>query len=211
MVTGILPFIALRQTRAVGAALLVLGVIVTGSLTVPVVAEEIAAGLTPPNELTESIKHAHADAVVLLLGDSPWSRVAETVRMFRRSHPRWVIVSGPPDWAERLRALGVPRDRILVESRSQNTYEQAEMLEPILETHGIRRMFLVASRLHMRRAEGTFRSRGYHVVPVSAPVDYQETVTGWRRFLPRETALALSRDAIYEYAAWSYYWSQGWL
>jgi uncharacterized SAM-binding protein YcdF (DUF218 family) len=208
MMTGTLPLIMLRRTRGIGTALFLAGTLLTGALAVPVISELIASRFTPAHEPTTA---THVDAVVLLLGDSPRSRIGETVRVFRQWQPRWVIVSGPTEWAETLREYGVPPERLLVESRSHNTYEQAAMLEPLLVEHHIRRMFLVASRLHIPRAVGTFRSRGYDVIPVASPIDDQESLAGWRRWVPREAALTLSRDAIYEYAAWSYYWWEGWL
>jgi uncharacterized SAM-binding protein YcdF (DUF218 family) len=133
------------------------------------------------------------------------------LRIYFECQPRWFIVSGPPDWAAVLRASGVPADRLLVESQSQNTYEQAAMLEPLAAQHQIRRLFLVASQLHIRRAAGTFRTRGYDVIPVTSPIDYRPVQGHWRRFVPQKAALALSRAAIYEYAAWSYYRWEGWL
>jgi uncharacterized SAM-binding protein YcdF (DUF218 family) len=208
MMTGTLPLIILRRTRGTGTTLLLVGALLTGSLAVPVISELIASRFTPAREPTTVTQ---VDAVVLLVGDSPRSRVGETVRVFRQWQPRWIVVSGPPEWAEMLREHGVPPERLLVESRSHNTYEQAAMLKPLLVGHQIRRMFLVASRLQIPRAVGTFRSRGYDVIPVTSPIEYQESPAGWRRLVPREAALTLSRDAIYEYAAWSYYWWEGWL
>jgi uncharacterized SAM-binding protein YcdF (DUF218 family) len=72
-------------------------------------------------------------------------------------------------------------------------------------------MFLVASRLHIRRAAGAFRARGYDVVPVPSPLAYEERRGAWWRFIPQTSALAVGRDAIYEYVACTYYWWEGWL
>src|SRR5439155_1597212 len=88
------------------------------------------------------------------------------------------------------------------------TYEQATMIGPLLSTHHIHRMFLVASRLHIRRAVSVFRSRQYDVVPIPSAIAYQEDLTGRSRFVPQASAMALSRDAIYEYVALA--WPAGW-
>lgn len=207
MAIGALPLIVIRPTRWLGVIVFLAGLIMTASLTVPAVSEVLAAHLTPTDKQTPT----PADAVVLLLGDSPRFRVTTAVRVFQQWQPRWMIVSGPPGWVPMLEARGVPASRVLVESRSENTYEQAVLVEPLVKQHGIRRIFLVASRLHIRRAAATFRSRGYDVIPIASPVDCEPSAHGWRRFVPSQTALGLSRDAVYEYAAWSYYWWEGWL
>jgi len=208
MAVSALPLIVIRPTRWLGVIVFLAGLVMTASLTVPAVSEALAALLTPADE---GVAATPADAVVLLLGDSPRFRVATAVRLFQQWQPRWVIVSGPPGWAQILETRGVPASRLLTESRSQNTYEQAMLIEPLVKQHGIRRVFLVASRLHIRRAAATFRSRGYNVTPIASAVECEPAAYGWRRFVPNQTALGLSRDAVYEYAAWSYYWWEGWL
>jgi uncharacterized SAM-binding protein YcdF (DUF218 family) len=208
MAVGALPLVLMRTTRWLGVFVFLAGLMATASLTVPAISEALITHLTPAEE---PFAPPPADAVVLLLGDNPRFRVATAARVFHQWQPRWVIVSGPPGWAQILETRGVPASQLLSESRSQNTYEQAVLIEPLVKQHRIRRMFLVASRLHIRRAAATFRSRGYDVIAVASPIDGEESPLGWRRFVPNQTALGLSRDAVYEYAAWSYYWWQGWL
>ena len=55
------------------------------------------------------------------------------------------------------RELGVPADRIVVESISTSTWENARRTAPLLRSKGVERILLVTDSLHMRRAEGCFR------------------------------------------------------
>lgn len=69
--------------------------------------------------------------------------------------------------------LGVPADRIVIEDRSRNTYENAQNLRAQLRPTSANRWILVTSAFHMPRAVGLFRKAGFHVLPY--PVDYRTT------------------------------------
>jgi uncharacterized SAM-binding protein YcdF (DUF218 family) len=74
-----------------------------------------------------------------------------------------------------LTALGVPRDRLILEAKSRDTYENAVFLKAELEKQGElgpgRRWLLVTSAYHMPRAIGAFRQAGFDVE--AWPVDYR--------------------------------------
>jgi uncharacterized SAM-binding protein YcdF (DUF218 family) len=72
--------------------------------------------------------------------------------------------------AEVLEFMGVPREAILEESRSRNTFENAVETRRLLAREGIDRVLLVTSALHMPRAVALFRCAGFDVVP--APADF---------------------------------------
>jgi uncharacterized SAM-binding protein YcdF (DUF218 family) len=57
-----------------------------------------------------------------------------------------------------LSELGVPRDAILLEPSSRNTYQNAVNTRAILEVQGIDRVLLVTSAFHMRRAVAAFQA-----------------------------------------------------
>ena len=72
-------------------------------------------------------------------------------------------------------SLGVPRDRITIETQSRNTAENAVFTKRLIAPKPGERWLLVTSALHMPRAIGAFRQAGF---PVEAfPVDYQ--TDGW--------------------------------
>lgn len=74
-----------------------------------------------------------------------------------------------------LTALGVPRDRLILEAKSRDTYENAAFLKEELTRQGEigpgKRWLLVTSAYHMPRAMGAFRKAGSEVEPW--PVDYR--------------------------------------
>ncbi len=85
-----------------------------------------------------------------------------------------LIKSGPQeaDVAGRLfEALGIPRSRLTLESKSRNTYENAQFTARLLAPKAGERWLLVTSAWHMPRAMGSFRRAGFAVEPW--PVDYR--------------------------------------
>ena len=74
--------------------------------------------------------------------------------------------------------LGVPETRIVVETKSRNTHDEAVVVAPLLESMGIRQTVLVTSEIHMRRSLGTFKAAGIDAVPAIARPPDQQPVVG---------------------------------
>lgn len=72
---------------------------------------------------------------------------------------------------ETMIALGIARERIVLEGASRTTWENADKLRAILKPRPGQRFVLVTSAFHMPRAMGTFRAAGYDVT--AWPVDYR--------------------------------------
>jgi len=72
--------------------------------------------------------------------------------------------------ADALVALGVPRERIEIERKSRNTYENAVDAAALARPKPGETYVLVTSAFHMPRAFGCFRAAGFAVV--ADPVDY---------------------------------------
>ena len=99
-----------------------------------------------------------------------------------------------------LAELGVPDNRVLLESSSQDTRENAAMTEAVLRTRGARRVLLVTSALHMRRALARFEQiAGIEFIPVAADHEVAADPPGVIRWLPDTGALDGSRRALKEY------------
>jgi uncharacterized SAM-binding protein YcdF (DUF218 family) len=97
--------------------------------------------------------------------------------------------------------LGVPPRSIVQESQSSTTAENALMVRPILQAHGIKRVLLVTSASHMPRAVAIFTAAGIDVVPMVGDVDVPyERKYVWRDFLPHLGALQQTTRALHEYA-----------
>jgi uncharacterized SAM-binding protein YcdF (DUF218 family) len=79
---------------------------------------------------------------------------------------------GDADTAPRLlAALGVGPDRLVLENRSRNTFENALFTRALIDPAPGETWLLVTSAFHMPRAMGLFRRAGFPVLPW--PVDYR--------------------------------------
>ncbi len=150
-------------------------------------------------------------------------RIFEGARLVTQGRARWLVISGgsgDPDRpgareAELLavlaRQLGVPADRIVLETRSRTTHENAAYTVPLLRERGFRSFFLVTTAMDMPRAVACFRKEGAEPIPF--PVDYRVTPpgSGWKRWVPDATTLVLSAEAIHEYVGYAVYWALGYL
>jgi uncharacterized SAM-binding protein YcdF (DUF218 family) len=102
-----------------------------------------------------------ADAIVVLGGESQ-GRPVVAARLFREGVAPLVVITGRGDVPTNRKVLleaGVPEDRILLETASKTTLENAELSRPVLRDAGIRRAVLVTSSFHARRALATFQQR----------------------------------------------------
>lgn len=101
------------------------------------------------------------DAIVVLGGESQ-ARPVVAAKLYREGVASRVFVIGTGDHETNRRALlkgGVPEDRITMEKQSRSTLENADFARPLLEAGGVRRVLLVTSSFHARRALATFQQR----------------------------------------------------
>lgn len=149
------------------------------------------------------------------------ARVLETARLYKALDAPWVISSGGatpgldlvPEseiMRDALVRLGVPESKILLESRSQNTHEQALFVAPILRTLGVDRFVLVTVDTHMRRAVWTFRTQGVQPIPAISR-DPFETERLWEWIVPSGSGLMVTGLVVHDYLALVYYYIRGWL
>ena len=119
-----------------------------------------------------------------------------------------------------LEIMGVPREAMLLESRSLNTYENAVYTKEILERRKIKKILLVTSAAHMPRSVRIFEQQG--ITPIPAPTDFlvsdrnleEHTYTVESRilsWLPDTESLDRTTQAIKEYIGTFIYKQRGWL
>ena len=124
------------------------------------------------------------------------------------------------DMAALTEIMGVPRDALLLESRSLTTYENAVYTKEILERRKIERIILVTSAAHMPRAMAIFRKQGINAIP--APTDYmvsdrnliENQVSTQSRIIslfPNPESLDRTTQIIKEYIGTYIYRLRGWL
>ncbi|RFP63741.1 YdcF family protein [Hymenobacter lapidiphilus] len=106
-----------------------------------------------------------------------------------------------------LRLAGVPRQDILLETRSRNTHENALYTKELLAQHPeIKRTVLITSAFHMRRAEGCFAKVGLQ--PALFPAGYysiDRRYTPASLLLPAEEPLRLWGVLLHEMAGYLVY------
>jgi uncharacterized SAM-binding protein YcdF (DUF218 family) len=152
--------------------------------------------------------------------DDTAERVTVAVELARR-YPAARIVfaggtanlfSGPSEGnfaANFFESLGVPRNRITVETQSRNTAENAVFAKRLIAPMPGERWLLVTSAMHMPRAIGAFRQAGF---PVEAyPVDYQ--TDGWEDLWKFSDSLmggiGITDKGVHEWLGLLAYWVTG--
>lgn len=99
----------------------------------------------------------------------------------------------------------------MLETQSRDTHDNAVYAAVLLKARDLRRILLVTSAFHMRRAQALFAAQGLDVIP--APTDYQRLVAAPAvpRWLPAVENLARSTHALHEMVGYRVYRYRGWL
>lgn len=131
-------------------------------------------------------------------------------------------VSSPAsEMAELMTMFGVPKEDILIQDRSLNTAEEAEEDAIILKNLGLKKIILVSSATHMRRAVPLFEKQGLEVIP--APTDYSFSDSEWEDLLhvewenlytyilPTIGNIQSLQNALKEYLGYFVYHLRGWI
>lgn len=154
---------------------------------------------------------------------STYSRLFNGVEIFKQSGANTLIVSGRPPWpssesdAEVMKdlalKLGVAPDKIVTESKSRNTMEQAEEVYKILPSNRKNRIGVVTSAIHMFRADKAFRKKFLKDIVMPIPVGYISGLSGLgsgiRKFIPSADNFSLSAAAIHELIGMIWYRLKG--
>jgi len=149
------------------------------------------------------------------------ARVIEAARVFRLVAPDWIVSSGGkpnPDeigdpssttMRDELVRFGVPSARILLESTSRDTHDEAVLVTPMLHQLGVTQIVIVTSETHMRRSLGAFRAEGWNPIPATAPMSTASMP--WREWLfPSDSGISLSAEVVHELLGIPYYRARGW-
>ena len=137
-------------------------------------------------------------------------RVWHAARLWKAGKASRIVVSGSNDLAAAVPLLldfGVPREAIVVDNESRNTYENSRFTERLLTSSapGSRvSVLLVTSAWHMPRASGNFSKTSLAVVPAACDFSAHNVRYGIRHFWDWITP---SADSM----ARTYYLSKEWL
>jgi len=191
--------------------------------------------LEAPYALQPALQWAPNNAIVLLTGDalhiphgavepslSAYGRITQAAMLYddcrRAGMGCKLLVSGgdPSDlgtslavsYGAVLRRLGVPAEDLILESRSNTTWQNAQFSRPLLSALGVQRIWLVSSAFHLQRSLLYFAHFGIGVTPVRG--DYLKAeFSAW----PRWSNLSLGEVALHEYvgiARYHIYNAMGW-
>lgn len=138
-------------------------------------------------------------------------RLLQAFAMLREDRAQYVLIaagminpshtqSEAETLGRQLEQWGIDRGRIVLETSSRNTRENALNSASIIAKYGWTKLVLITSAFHMKRALGCFHQVGVH--PDAWPVDYRSNHTPVfdTSLLPRSDALDLSAIALREMA-----------
>jgi len=145
--------------------------------------------------------------------------------------PKIVLTGGRVPWyggdaseaesmATILELFGIPREDMILESRSLNTRDNAVYTQEILEREKIKKVLLVTSAAHMPRSIAIFRRANIDAIP--APTDFMvsdRNLVEYRHssearilnLIPSSDSLDYTTQAIKEYIGIIIYRLKGWL
>lgn len=214
---GILKLRSPRPSRA-GLAFGVAGLALISLTGFSALANRIAGALENRYVPLETVPRAswvvvlgggHVDARGLppnqKLGGSSLARLVEGIRIWHRSPGSRLLLSGGAVFEEgsvaeslgqTARLLGVPEDRIVLESMARDTAEQVDAIQRIIRDEPF---VLVTSALHMRRSVMLFEKKG--MKPIPAPCDYLGLRSPWVSpfdFFPRAGEIAKVEAVLHE-------------
>ena len=164
-----------------------------------------------------------ADAIVVFAGGVGESgragggaqeRIKQAVDLYKAGYAPFLILSSGYVYsfheAEAMRALaidqGVPSSAIALEESSTNTYQNVRYVDAILKDHRWRRILLVSSPYHMRRAVMVWHKQAPDVEVVATPSLQSQFYDHGRG-----ATLEQVRGILQEYVAIFAYWRRGWL
>ncbi|WP_424630982.1 YdcF family protein [Bradyrhizobium sp. SYSU BS000235] len=153
--------------------------------------------------------------------DQSGERIIEMLKLARQYPSARIVFTGgsgnliarlvpeAPIVGQLLEDFGVAKDRIILESKSRTTAENAEFTKQLVSPKPGERWLLITSAFHMPRSIGSFRKVGFDVE--AYPVDWRSQ--GWEDafdpFDKMSAGLSRADTAIHEWTGLIGYWLAG--
>lgn len=148
-------------------------------------------------------------------------RFVETLRLARQFPAARILISGGDGslsgayegdavvGTRFFEAFGIPETRLIRETESRDTFENAGNTQTLLAENGLERCLLVTSAFHMPRSVGLFRKLGLDVL--AWPTDYRTTGTARLAldFTQPSTNSQLMTTALREWTGLLFYYLAG--
>jgi len=194
LLVALLAFIALpaegwkrRLVKLAG----ILALLSLGVFSAPVVSRALARSWETPLGDSAALEASGDFDAILVLGGSvdaetssgeqimlngSAERLTAAARLFKLGIAKRILVSGgsgyvdqsakeAPLMAALLTTMGIPKEAIILESESRNTFENAVFSKKLMEENDIRRVALVTSAWHMRRSAAIFKRADIEFAP----------------------------------------------
>ncbi len=150
-----------------------------------------------------------------IASESSSARLLHGVKIFNKYGARYLICAGKGVaeisegelMAQMAVDLGVPRNRIRVDSKSNNTWEHAVELNKMFADKNIN-IGIVTSCYHMKRAEKEFKKYFKNVVPLPASYLYSSSSKPSKnvlRYIPQTGELSATAVALREFIGSAWY------
>jgi uncharacterized SAM-binding protein YcdF (DUF218 family) len=223
-VIGLL-WLILRRHR-LGITFIGLGLLWVTACATPAFAGLLLRGLEqkyPPQSVDT---YPVVDAIVVLgggrlppLGDAGNPKQLATTRLgfamllYADKRAPMIVLSGGEGSAiamnRRLQEFGVPAAALRTDSRSLNTYQNAEFSTALVKREGLQRILLVTSPDHMPRSVISFEGLGLEVIP-AADDERHPRLDLPKPWLPQPSVLRLSERILHEYIGLCVYKIRRW-
>jgi len=194
LIVALVAWILSRHRRRLGVVLLVLDMTALWFFSTGLGACALGLPLERPYIGMQAAESAEASGAIVVLGGGigkceelvypdmadAADRIWHAARLYHAQKAPLVVVSGTNDLVSTvplLLDLGVPKQAIVVDNESRNTYENSRFTARLLKggeegtAHAGAQALLVTSAWHMTRACGNFEKSGLMVVP--APCDFK--------------------------------------
>lgn len=148
-------------------------------------------------------------------------RLTEGVRLARLNPTARIVFTGARIWGldtstsfagqigDFLVDMGIARDRIVLEGRARNTYENATKTKALVAPKPNERWVLVTSGFHMPRSVGVFRKVGFDVIPFPVDLRIRGAEDALAGFTGLSSGLLRLDLVVREYVGLLAYWLTG--
>ena len=106
-----------------------------------------------------------------------------------------------------LEKQGIGSDQIVVYGITKNTLDEAVKTSQYMAESGLRKLVLITSESHMRRAAAMFNKHGLR--PALLSVSRKNKVASWKDFIPGTRGLSASGQILYEIVGYAGYFMRG--
>ncbi len=157
-----------------------------------------------------------ADAIVVVSGGQTTTRAEKGIELYKQGMAEKIIFSGAalddgPSNAIAMRNqaidAGVPVRSILLDSDSQNTFQNATNSKRLLEEIGAKNIILVTSPYHQRRTSETFSKvlgKEYQIQNVSSFDNRWSKAQWWNTDFGRNISISELQKLLYIYVTGNY-------